>query len=89
MQYNADDVERVVYYQSRQLQPAKRNYPVHEKDRLAMKYGLEKVRLYLLGDGPVIVNTDHATLRDRKQSTSLSTNGKKGVIFAEYNISVE
>ena len=39
MQYNADDVERVVYYQSRQLQPAKRNYPVHEKDRLAMKYG--------------------------------------------------
>ena len=31
MQYDADDAERVVCYQSRQLRPAERNYPVHGK----------------------------------------------------------
>ena len=32
MQYDTDGAERVVCYQSRQLQPAKRNYPMHEKE---------------------------------------------------------
>ena len=37
IQNDADDVERVVCYQSRQLQPEERNYTVHEKGLLAMK----------------------------------------------------
>ncbi|GMF61097.1 unnamed protein product [Phytophthora fragariaefolia] len=36
------DRDRVVYYQSRQLKPAERNYPVHDKEFLAMKYALAK-----------------------------------------------
>ena len=40
MQYDTDGAERVVYYQLRQLQPAERNYPVHDKEFLAMKYAL-------------------------------------------------
>ena len=40
MQYDTDGVERVVCYQSRQLQSAKRKYPVHDKELLAMKYAL-------------------------------------------------
>ncbi|CAI5703144.1 unnamed protein product [Peronospora effusa] len=60
MQYDTDGAERVVCYQSRQLQPAERNYPVHDKEPLAMKYALAKFRVYLLGDRPFIVYTDHA-----------------------------
>ena len=63
MQYDAEDAERVVCYQSRQLQPAECNYPFHDKELLAMKYALDKLRVYLLGDIPFIVYTDHASLR--------------------------
>ena len=44
-QYNADGAERVVCYQSRQLQVAERNYPVHDKELVAMKYALVKFRV--------------------------------------------
>ena len=63
IQYDAEDAERVVCYQSHKLQRAEHNYPVHDKERLAMKYSLVKFRVYLLGDGPFIVYTDHASLR--------------------------
>ena len=42
MQYDTDGAEHVICYRSRQLQPAERNYPVHEKEFLAMKYALAK-----------------------------------------------
>ena len=42
MQFDTDGAERVVCYQSRQLQAAERNYPVHDKELLAMKYALAK-----------------------------------------------
>ena len=61
MQYDADGAERVVCYQSRQLQPAERNYPVHDKELLAMKYSLAKFRVYLLGDRRFVLYTDHAS----------------------------
>ena len=63
MQYDAEDAERVVCYQSRQLQPAECNYPVHDKELLAMKYALAKFIVYHLGDRPFIVYTDQASLR--------------------------
>ena len=44
MQYDTDGAERVVYYQSRQLQLAERNYPLHDKELLAIKYALAKFR---------------------------------------------
>ncbi|KAG2963964.1 hypothetical protein PC119_g25363 [Phytophthora cactorum] len=52
MQHDHEGRDRVVYYQSRQLKPAERNYPVHDKELLAMKYALAKFRVYLLGSGP-------------------------------------
>ena len=55
MQYDTDGAERVVCYQSRQLQLAERNYPVHDKELLTMKYALAKFRVYLLRDRPFIV----------------------------------
>ncbi|KAE9277486.1 hypothetical protein PF001_g25631 [Phytophthora fragariae] len=52
MQFNDEGRERVVSYQSRQLKPAERNYPVHDKELLAMRYALIKFRVYLLGERP-------------------------------------
>ena len=43
MQYDADVAERVVCYQLRQLKQAERNFPVHDKGLLAMKYALTKL----------------------------------------------
>ena len=40
MHYDTDGAERVVCYQSRQLQLAERNYLVHDKELFAMKYAL-------------------------------------------------
>ena len=50
MQYDTDGAERVVCYQSRQLQASERNYPVHDKELLSMKYAVAKFRVYLLAD---------------------------------------
>ncbi|KAG2886437.1 hypothetical protein PC117_g25375 [Phytophthora cactorum] len=44
MQYDDDESERVMSYQSHQLKPAERNYPVHDKELLAMRYVLIKFR---------------------------------------------
>jgi hypothetical protein len=90
MQLDDDGVERVVCYQSRQLQPAERNYPVHDKELLAMKYALAKFRVYLLGDRPFKVFTDHASLRTAVNSPHLSQRMARWLsFFAEYNFSVE
>ncbi|POM77037.1 Reverse transcriptase, partial [Phytophthora palmivora] len=40
--------ERVISFQSSQLKAAERNYPVHDKELLAMKYALVKFRVQLL-----------------------------------------
>lgn len=90
MQRDEDDTERVIFYQSRQLKPAERNYPVHDKELLAMKYALVKFRIYLLGDKPFIVYTDHASLRTAVNSPHLSQRMARWLsFFAEYNFSVE
>ena len=90
MQVDDDGAERVIGYQSRQLKPAERNYPVHDKELLAMKYALAKFRIYLLGDRPFTVFTDHASLRTAVNSPHLSQRMARWLsFFAEYNFSVE
>ncbi|GMF53948.1 unnamed protein product [Phytophthora fragariaefolia] len=74
MQHDHEGRDRVVYYQSRQLKPAERNYPVHDKELLAMKYALGKFRVYLLGSRPFVVYTDHASLRMAIKSPHISLN---------------
>ena len=91
MQYDTDGAERVVCYQSRQLQPAEQNnYLVHDKVLFAMKYALARFRVYLLGDRPFIVYTDHASLRMTFNSPHLSQRMARWLsLFAKYNFSVE
>ncbi|KAG3011197.1 hypothetical protein PC119_g13289 [Phytophthora cactorum] len=90
MQHDQEGHDRGVYYQSRQLKPAERNYRVHDKDLLAIKYALTKFRVYLLGSGPFVVNTDHASLRTAVKSPHISQRMARWLsFFAEYDSRVE
>ncbi|OWZ01884.1 reverse transcriptase, partial [Phytophthora megakarya] len=86
MQLDHEGRDRVVYYQSRQLKPAERNYPVYDKELLAMKYALARFRVYLLGNTPFVVYTDHASLRTVVKSPHISQRMARWLsFFAEYN----
>ncbi|KAF1315473.1 Pol protein, partial [Globisporangium splendens] len=89
MQHDDEGHERVVSYQSRQLRPAERNYPVHDKELLAMKYSLVKFRVYLLGEERFAIYTDHVSLRTAVKTPHLSQRMARWFsFFAEYNFVV-
>ncbi|KAL6315786.1 hypothetical protein AAG906_008171 [Vitis piasezkii] len=52
----------VIYYASKTLNEAQRNYTTTEKELLAMVFALDKFRAYLVGSF-IIVFTDHSTLK--------------------------
>ena len=68
LQTDAAGRERFIAFESRQLKAAEKNYPVHDKELLAMKYALVKFRVHLLGFKPFVVYTDHASLLTATQS---------------------
>ncbi|CAI5704112.1 unnamed protein product [Peronospora effusa] len=72
MQFDDEGRERVVSYQSRQMKPAKKNYPVHDKELLAMRYALINFRVHLLGESTFALYNDHASLRTAMKSPHLS-----------------
>ena len=71
MQYDIKGVERVVWYQLRQLQPAERNYLVHDMERLATKYSLANYRMFLI-IYILVFGTDNTTLRKAVNIPQLS-----------------
>ena len=52
----------VVYYASKTLNEAQRNYTTTEKELLAMVYALDKFRAYLIGSD-IIIFIDHSALK--------------------------
>ena len=52
----------VVYYTSKTLNEAQRNYTTTEKELLAVVYALDKFRAYLVGSD-IVIFTDHSTLK--------------------------
>ncbi|POM60516.1 Pol protein, partial [Phytophthora palmivora] len=89
LQADANGCERVIAFESRQLKAAEKNYPVHDKVLLAMKYALVKFRVHLLGSKTFVVFTDHASLRTTTQSPHLSQRMARWLsFFAEYNFEV-
>ena len=52
----------VVYYASKTLNEAQRNYTTIEKELLAVVYALDKFRAYLVGSN-IIIFTDHSALK--------------------------
>jgi hypothetical protein len=90
LQTDDDGRERVIAFESRQLKAAEKNYPVHDKELLAMKYALVKFRVHLLGSKPFVIYTDHASLRTATQSPHLSQRMARWLsFFAEYNFEVK
>ncbi|POM64742.1 LOW QUALITY PROTEIN: Reverse transcriptase [Phytophthora palmivora] len=88
LQKDDEGHERVISFQSRQLKAAERNYPVHDKELLAMKYALVKFRV--LGTRPFVIYTDHASLRTATNSPHLSQRMARWLsFFAEHNFRVE
>ncbi|GJP47996.1 hypothetical protein CLOM_g7238 [Closterium sp. NIES-68] len=51
-----------IAYESRKLNPAERNYPVHDKELLAIAHAFKVWRCYLTG-ADVTVQTDHKSLQ--------------------------
>ncbi|POM77416.1 Reverse transcriptase [Phytophthora palmivora] len=76
LQKDDEGRERVISVKSRQPKVAERNYPVHDKELLAMK--------------PFVIYTDHASLRTATNSPHLSQRMARWLsFFAEYNFRVE
>ena len=72
LQADAGGREHVIAFESRQLKAAEKNYPVHDKELLTIKYALVKFRVHLLGSKHFVIYTDHASLRTATQSPHLS-----------------
>ncbi|GMF40216.1 unnamed protein product [Phytophthora fragariaefolia] len=67
------------------VEGSEKNYPVHDKELLAMKYALVKFRVHLLGQKPFVIYTDHASLRTATSSPHLSLRMARWLsFFAEY-----
>ena len=58
----AEGKSYVVYYASKTLNEAQRNYTTTEKELLAVVYPLDKFRAYFLG-AKIIIFTDHSALK--------------------------
>ena len=52
----------VVYYASKTLNEAQRNYTTTEKELLAVVYALDKFRAYFVGSN-IVIFTDHSALK--------------------------
>ena len=89
MQFDHEGSERTVSYNSRQMKPAGKNYPVHDKDLLAMRYALIKFRVHILGERTFALYADHASLRTAMKSPHLSQRMARWLsFFSEYNFVV-
>ncbi|ETV77213.1 hypothetical protein H257_09100 [Aphanomyces astaci] len=90
MQLETSGHPRPDSYQSRQLHPAERAYPVHNLELLSMKYALTKFRIYLLDGEPFVVYTDHASLRTATNTPHLSQRLARWIsFFFEFTFSVQ
>jgi hypothetical protein len=61
-QYGEEKEERPIYYASRQMSPAEKNYTTTERECLPIIYACKKFRHYLLGYD-VVFHTDHDAIR--------------------------
>ena len=68
---NQGQGDQPVAYESRKLSPAEQNYPVHEKELLAIVHAIKLWRTYLEGQKFTVI-TDHASLEYIKTQANLS-----------------
>ena len=75
IQTDVDERERVIVFEYRQLKADEKQYLVHDKELLAMKYAPVTFRVHLLGSKPFVVDTDHASSRTRRPNCLTTRRG--------------
>jgi hypothetical protein len=89
---NAYDSKRLhpVAYDGRKLTPAEINYPVHEKELLAIKYALNTWRVYIENEHPITIYTDHESLKYLKTMRNPTKRLARWIAdFGEYNLDIQ
>jgi transposase InsO family protein len=83
--------EQPIAYESRKLTGAEKNYPVHEKEQLAIIHAVTKWRHYLHSTKePFTIFTDHRSLRFLDTQPNLSgRQARWAEKMAEYNYTIE
>ena len=72
------------------LKADEKQYLVHDKELLAMKYAPVTFRVHLIGSKPFVVYTDHASLCTATQSPHRSQRMARWIsFFAKYNFEVK
>lgn len=86
-----DKDTRPVAFGSRSLLPAERNYPIHEKEALAIYYALKEWRQYLEGaKQEVVVLTDHESLKYLMTSKMLNRREARWArYFADFRLTIK
>ena len=78
-----------IYYTSRQLNSAEKNYSVTEREALGMIYSVQKFRHYLLGY-PFVFHTDHDALKYMINKPLLSGRIARWILLLqEFNFTIE
>lgn len=80
-----------VAYASKVLSQTERNWATHEREMLAVIYGLKQFRHYLLGSGfPVTVRTDHKSLTHFPKQKELTPKQVRWMEFLQdFDIKIE
>ncbi|GJP85598.1 hypothetical protein CLOP_g15703 [Closterium sp. NIES-67] len=80
----SSDCLQPIAYESRKLNPAKRNYPVHDKDLLAIVHAFKVWRCYLTG-ADVTVRTNHKSLKFIRAKPTLNSRQIRWLDYLESN----
>jgi transposase InsO family protein len=79
-----------VAYDGRKLSPAEINYPVHEKELLAIKYALQTWRIYIDNGHTTIIYTDHESLKYLATMRNPTKRLARWIEeFGEFNLSIQ
>ena len=79
-----------VAYEGRKLSPAEINYPVHEKELLAIKYALQTWRIYIDNGHTTTIYTDHESLKYLATMRNPTKRLARWIEeFGEYNLSIQ
>ena len=79
----------MVYYASKALNEAQRNYTTIEKELLAMVYALDKFRAYLVGPD-IIIFIDHSALKHlRTKKNSKARLIRWVLLLQEFNLQIK
>ena len=86
---NTDHGYLPVAYESAKLKKHQKNYPVHDKELLALIHALQTWRHYVFGQ-LIVAKTDHKSLQYLQQQTNLSARQARWIQFlADFNVKIE